>query len=302
LPDAPAVKCRIVAAVPLFDAARRAAFMSDLIRPLLRRPTHLLPFEAVRAGLAPAGFVERGVHDVEIAKIVGSLDRGEEFTRAFLPRHDSMRERWDEVRRLAEGPRGFPPVDLYRVGEVYFVVDGHHRISVARALGTAMIEARVREYSAPVELGPEAGPADLERAVLARARADFLLASGIAAAPGELVASEIGAYHRLLDHLATHRYFLGLDEGRDVSWAEAAASWRWTVFQPMVEAIRSSGILQDFPGRTETDLYLFTMDHLHALRQRFGPGVPPEQGVAAAPRPAGGGRRGRADKKRDPER
>ncbi len=267
--------------------------MSDLIRPLLGRPTDLLPFDAVRSGLAPASFVERGVRDVEISQIVGSLDRGEEFTRAFLPRHDSLRERWEDVRRLAEGPRGFPPVDLYQVGGVYFVVDGHHRISVARALGAPTIEARVREYPVSIALDPEADLADLERQVRDRARADFLEAARIEAAPTDFTASEIGAYRRLFDHLATHRYFLGLDERRDISWPEAAASWRWTVYEPMAEAIRKSGILEDFPGRTETDLYLFTMDHLHALRQRFGPGVSPEQGVEAASGAPRAGRRRR---------
>jgi hypothetical protein len=287
--------------MPLFDAARRAAFMSDLIRPLLGRPTHLLPFDAVRAGLAPASFVERGVREVEIAKVVGSLDRGDEFTRAFLPRHDAMRERWDGVRRLAEGPLGFPPVDLYQVGDVYFVVDGHHRISVARALGAATIEARVREYPAPIALDAEADLAELERQVRDRARADFLAAAGIEAGPTEFVASEIGAYRRLLDHAANHRYFLGLDERRDVSWPEAVASWRWTVYEPMAQAIRNSGILEDFPDRTVTDLYLFTMDHLYALRQRFGPGVSPEQGVEAASGTSRAGRRRRRQRDGDPK-
>lgn len=263
-----------------FDAARRAALMSDLIRPLLGRPVDLIPFAEVREHLGLASFVDRGLREVELARIVGSLERSRDFNRAFLPREESLRERWEDILRLAEGPQGFPPIDLYQVGDVYFVVDGHHRVSVARTMGAATIEARVREFTTPVELGAEVRLGDLARVLRERGRAEFLAATGIEPeSPGELDAADVDAYSRLLDHIQVHGYFLGLEERRAVSWPEAVASWRWSVYRPMIEAIRASGVLGDFPGHTETDLYLFTMDHLHALREQFGPGVAPERGV-----------------------
>ena len=263
-----------------FDAARRAALMSDLIRPMLGRPVDLISFADVREHLGLASFVDRGIREVKLERIVGSLERSRDFNRAFLPREESLRKRWEDVLRLAEGPKGFPPIDLYQVGDLYFVVDGHHRVSVARSMGGATIEARVREFTTPVQLGPETDLADLARVLRQRGRDEFLAATGIEPEfADELTASDVDAYSRLLEHIEVHRYFLGLEDKRDVTWSEAVASWRWSVYRPMIEAIRACGVLGDFPGHTETDLYLFTMDHLHALREQFGPGVSPERGV-----------------------
>jgi len=275
--------------------------MSDLIRPLLGRPVDLVPFAAVREHLGLHSFVDRGVRDVELDRIVGSLERSRDFNRAFLPREERLRDRWMDVLELAEGPRGFPPIDLYQVGEVYFVVDGHHRVSVARTVGAATIEARVREYLTPVEFGPDADLEALARRIRERGRAEFLAATGIEPAlADEFSASDVDAYPRLIEHIGVHRYFLGLEQARDVSWPEAVASWRESVYRPMVEAIRRCGVLEDFPGHTETDLYLFTMDHLHALRQRFGSDVPPERGVEELERRAPKRRRRRARRGRPP--
>ena len=88
-----------------------------------------------------------------------------------------------------------------------------------------------------------------------------------------------GDYAEMLEHVAVHRYFLGLDLSRDVSWDEAVRSWYETLFRPMTETIRASGILDDFPGRTEADLYLFTARHLHDLRQRWGDDVAPGRAI-----------------------
>jgi hypothetical protein len=155
---------------------------------------------------------------------------------------------------------------LYQVGEAYFVVDGHHRVSVARAHGAPAIEAHVREYSSPLPLDADTSPEDL---VLEGGRADFLQATGLELeTEDEFRASEMDAYERLAEHVAVHRYFLGLDLGREIPWDEAVRSWRRTLYRPMIEAIRQSAVLREFPGKTETDLYLFLMDHLHYLRSR----------------------------------
>lgn len=260
-----------------FDAARRAALMEELLGILTGRPVELLPFEEVKEELHLRRFVDRGVEEVPLDRIVGTVGREHDFTRAFLPRRESLRERWGRMTALAEGPEGFPPVELYRVGGVYFVVDGHHRVSVARRMGLDRIEARVREFLAPVALAPDES---IEEVVLKGGRADFLEATGLEPEdPDAYRATALGAHERLLDHVKTHRYYLGIERGRPVDWKEAVASWRDAVYRPMIEAIGRSGILGEFPGRTETDLYLFTMDHLHYLRQRYGRGVTAEEAV-----------------------
>jgi hypothetical protein len=223
----------------------------------------------VRAGLRLRHIVDRGTQDVPLDLIVGTFGREREFNREFLPRDESLRGRWEEVEDLAEGPTGFPTVELYKVGEAYFVVDGHHRVSVARSLRVPTIEARVKEFLSPVPISPDES---IEEILLQRGLADFLEATGLTSkTPGEFRVTEPHGYERLLEHITVHRYFRGLETGRDVPWAEAVSSWQDTVYRPMVAAIQRSGIMEEFPSRTETDLYLFAMDHLHHLRERYAP-------------------------------
>jgi hypothetical protein len=251
-----------------FDAARRAAFLSDVMRLLRGRPAELLPFDQVRQRLKLKRLVDRGVREVSLDEIVGSLGRAREFNRAFLPRREALRQRWTEVEGLARGAEGYPPVDLYKVGDAYFVVDGHHRVSVARSVGARTIEARVREFLTPVRIDPDS---TIDDVLLEGGLADFLDATGLGPRdPDEYRVTTADGYQRLLEHINVHAYYRWQETGRDVRTEEAVESWRDTVFRPMVDAIRSSGIMQEFPGRTETDLYLFTMDHLHGLRERRG--------------------------------
>lgn len=250
-----------------FDAALRSAFIQDLLAQVRGRPVDLLPFDTVRERLQLANLVERGVQEVPLDRIVGTVQRDREFNRAFLPRDESLRERWREIEGLAEGMRGFPPVELYRVGDTDFVVDGHHRVSVARAIGAPTIEAHVREFASPLALPVGAS---IEDVVARQGLVGFLQTTGLTARGDEFRTTEPDGYERLLDHINVHRHFRGVSEQREFPWPEAVRSWRDSVYRPMVEKIESSGILDDFPGRTATDLYLFTMDHIHHLRERYG--------------------------------
>ena len=258
-----------------FDAARRAALVQDLLAQVRGRPTDLLPFDAVREKLRLRNLVDRGVQDVPLERIVGTVQREREFNRAFLPREESLRGRWQEIEGLAEGMKGFLPVELYRVGDTHFVVDGHHRVSVARAMGAPTIEARVKEFTGPVALPSDSS---IEDVVARQGLADFLGTTGLSAERSdEFRTTEPNGYERLLDHINVHRHFRGVNESREIPWPDAVRSWRDTVYRPMTERIESSGILEEFPGRTATDLYLFTMDHLHYLRQRYGDSAHPSR-------------------------
>jgi hypothetical protein len=255
--------------VTRFDAARRAALIQDLLGVLKGRPVDLLPFDRVRAGLRLRHMVDRGMQDVQLDRIVGTMGREREFNREFLPREEALRDRWEEVEGLAEGPAGFQPVELYKVGEAYFVVDGHHRVSVAHSLGVPTIEALVKEFLTPVPISPDAS---IEEVLLQRGLADFLETTGLVPeGPDDFRVSEPNGYERLLEHITVHRYYRGVETGRGQAWPEAVVSWRDTVYRPMVDAIRRSRIMEEFPKRTETDLYLFVMDHLHHLRERYAP-------------------------------
>jgi len=261
-----------------FDSARWSALMKDLIAHVLKRPADLLSFDEVRDRLQLKKVVDRGVEEVPIDRIAGTLGREREFNRAFLPREEALRERWDDIKDLAEGPKGFPPLELYKVGDTYFVVDGHHRVSVAKSLGTPSVEAHVKEFLTRVPLDPDS---TIEDVILKEGLAGFLEATGLSPeGPDEYRLTEPEGYERLLDHISAHRYFRGIETGREVSLEEAIHSWRDSVYRPMTEIIRRSDVMELFPGRTETDLYLFTMDHLHYLRERYGEAaIPSSLGV-----------------------
>lgn len=250
-----------------FDHARRQALVRDILAQLFNRPVNLLPFDEVRETLRLKSVVDRGVREVPLDRIVGTVGREREFTRAFLPRQESLRERWEDVSDLAEGQRGFPPVELYQVGEAYFVVDGHHRVSVARSFNAPTIEARVREYPTLVPLDPQSS---IEDVFLKRGLADFLETTGLSPElPDEYRVTEPDGYQRLLDHIAVHRHFRGTESKRFVPVGEAALSWRDSVYRPMIATIGQSRVIEDFPDRTCTDLYLFLMEHRHYLRERY---------------------------------
>jgi hypothetical protein len=263
--------------VTRFDAALRSALIQDLLAQVRGRPTDLLPFDAVRQRLPLRNLVDRGIQEVLLERIVGTVQRERDFNREFLPRDASLRERWQEIEGLAEGAKGFPPVELYRVGDIDFVVDGHHRVSVARAHGLATIEARVKEFATPVSFPTDAS---IEDVVARQGLAAFLETTGLAdRRPDEFRTTEPNGYERLVDHINVHRHFRGINERREIPWPDAVVSWRDGVYRPMIEKIVASRILEEFPGRTATDLYLFVMDHLHYLRERYGDAAHPTRAL-----------------------
>ncbi|GAB4445747.1 MAG: hypothetical protein Fur0044_41990 [Anaerolineae bacterium] len=134
------------------QASRRAAWR-DWLSWLTQKSNTLLPFEQVRQQLSFKGQHSRGFQTVPLDKIVGSVNRYLDFDRAFYPRQIRTRDRWLSIDRAYYSEVALPPVELLKIGEMYFVSDGHHRVSVARVWGQEFIDALVTEIDtvAPVE-------------------------------------------------------------------------------------------------------------------------------------------------------
>jgi hypothetical protein len=247
-----------------YTAARTKASFRQLLAFLTGRRNDLLSFEQVREKLRIGGPIYRGVQTVRVDHIVGSVNRYKDFDRAFLPRQDFTADRWQRVNRAWYEDVSLPPVLLYKVGEVYFVVDGHHRVSVAREQGQEFVDAEVRECQVKVPVTPNLQAEDLE---LLGGKVEFLERTGLdRLRPGaQIDVTLLGGYERLLEHIAVHRYFMGLDFQRDVPEEEAVGHWYDEVYVPVVNVIRESGLLEAFPGKTEGDFYLWVMDHRHYL-------------------------------------
>ena len=258
-----------------FQRARFKAFMNRVWATLSGQPSTLLSYDEIKEKLHIGGPIYRGVKTVRVDQIAGSLNRYHEFDRVFLPASDKLAARWTSINRAFYQEISLPPVVLYKVGEVYFVVDGHHRVSVAREQGQIYIEAEVRECATRVNITPNIRPEDL---VILQNKVHFLERTSIDTLfPEANIKLTIpDGFDRMLEHIAVHRYFMGLDWKRDISEEEAIRHWYETVYMPIVNIIRETGILSEFPTKTEGDLYLWVLDHQRYLAEEGQALQPPE--------------------------
>ena len=259
---------RYSTAVQDFRRARRQAALQDVLGKLSNKSQRLLSFEEIRSRLGEGNPLPRGLQDIPLDAIVGSVGRYTDFTRKFLPKREIQSDRWARVRIAIEG-KGLPPIEVYKLGEVYFVLDGNHRVSIARQVGAIEIEAYVTEIPIKIALAPED---DADEIILKVEEARFLkdvrmdhLQAGI-----ELRPTTPGRYRELRDHIAVHQYYMGLDQKREIDLQEAAQDWLGRVYLPTVLSIRRKGLLRDFPDRTETDLYLWLMKYRSELSDQLG--------------------------------
>jgi nucleotide-binding universal stress UspA family protein len=266
-------------AVEDFRRARRAASLEQIISRISGRSAELLSYERVRRQLGAGGQKVQVRRNIPLDAIIGSVGRYTDFTRSFLPKEGIDEHRWARVKTEVTGLVGLPPIEVYQIGEAYFVRDGHHRVSVARRLEAKTIDAYVTEIQTKVPLSPDTQPDEL---ILKAEYADFLAHTQLDELRPEanLEVTVPGQYQVLEEHISVHRYFMGLERNREIDYHEAVVHWYDAFYLPVVEVIHSSGILRDFPGRTETDLYLWVLDHRAALADELGWEVGPAAAAA----------------------
>ena len=261
-----------------FSEARLQAFWDEIKGFVSRKSTRLLPFDEVKNKLEICFVSEQGIQTVPIDSIVGSEGRYRSFTRHFLPLEENLRNRWKKVNQAHYSKRNLPPVELYKVGDAYFVKDGHHRVSVARTKGVKHIEALVYDYQCEVPLDKET---DLERLAIQETYYQFLKDTQLGRIrpnPG-LQLTLLGGYPILLEHIQAHRHYVQKVKGQEVSLPEAAGSWYDTVYSPLAGAIRKNRIMEEFPHRTETDFYIWVIKNRGKLSDQYGRELDDESAV-----------------------
>lgn len=258
-----------VRAIEDFRRLRRWAALQEIIASLTGQSTNLLSYDDIRQKFRVSNGSFRGLQEVPLAAIVGSVSRYNDFTRDFLPRGSTNEERWARVKAATLSLSGVPPIELYKIGDVYFVVDGNHRVSVARELGNTHIQAYVTEFQTKVPIKPTDLPEEL---IIKAEYAGFLEQTKLdKLRPGaNLQVTVPGRYWELETQIEAHRYLLSQQQGREVSYQEAVESWYDNVYMPVVRLIREQGILHDFPNRTETDLYLWILRRQTELVKELG--------------------------------
>lgn len=266
------------AALDDFHQARRQAALQQLLARFTGEQTELLSYEDIRKKLKVTNLRERGLQDIPVDKIIGSVGRYKDFTRSFLPKSDTSEERWARVKMAVTDLTGVPPIEVYQLGNAYFVIDGNHRVSIARQLGMPTISAFVTEVKTRVPLTVEDNPNE----IICKSRyAEFLERTNLdkLRPEADLLMTFCAQYSVLLDHIDVHRYYMGLDFKRDVSYEEAVAHWYDEVYMPVVEMVREQGVIRNFPERTEADIYWLLAEHRAELEEALGWEVDPGTAV-----------------------
>ena len=252
-----------------FRQARRRAALQRLFARLSGRSVDLFRYDEVLEAVDARAHAEKGVQIIPLDAVVGSVNRYHDFTRSFLPTRDSNAERWARVRMMLMRGEPMEPIEVYQIGDTYFVIDGNHRVSVSRELGLKTIQAHVTEIETPVPLSRH----DDIDSFLCKARlARFFQQTELdKRRPGlQIQLTACNKYDKLLERIERYQGFLTEAAGQPVSLPDAAEAWYDSVYQPTLEIINRQGILRDFPDRTEADLFVWLFEHQDELKEYTG--------------------------------
>jgi nucleotide-binding universal stress UspA family protein len=265
-----------------FQSAHLRGKLQGVLARITGRSNQLLSYEEVAEKLKLQGRSDKGIQTVPVDAIVGSVGRYTDFTRTFLPRRAEDRQRWANVKAATLDPigQGWEPIEVYKVSDVYFVVDGNHRVSIARQEGWKTLQAHVIEVQTDIPLTPNLQPDEL---IVKAEYADFLEQTGLnkSQEPIDLKITIPGGYQKLLDEISVRLRQLEEERRGEVSVQAAAESWYHDIYLPFAEAVRERGMMRWFPERTITDLYVWMSEHRGDLERDLGWSIRPEAAAEA---------------------
>jgi hypothetical protein len=246
-----------------FARARRRQALSRLVHGLRRRSGEVLRFEDV---IAAAGYVDErdiGLQVITLDSVVGTVDRAQDFDRAFRPTSSRSRARWERIAVAYRTGESLPPIRVKRVGDMHFVVDGHHRVSAARALGLDTLDARVTEVRTQVE------PATSEFDLRTHAR---LFSERVPLPANQRARIHLegeGDYAALAEGVEAWGFRLMQDENRFLGRGEVARRWFDEIYAPQVELLREADLIGEDGEtaafmRVESQRYLLLRSHAFA--------------------------------------
>ena len=259
-----------------FSRAKTRALLSRIGHALGPAKDRLLPFEEVRRLLKPIRESYEGVKAVPIDRIVGSEGRYRDFNRHFLPKHERLRERWVSIDLAHYSDIELPPVRLYELGGLYFVRDGNHRVSVAAQRGQTHIDAEVTSLDAETRLEPGMTIDDLRLSIIGWEKRDFYANTSFGKLTDDdnLDFTAPGRYDEIIDHINVHKYYINQHSRAELPFWQALVSWYGNVYQPITLAIEDAGLLERFPQRTVSDLYVYVVRHWDELKKKYGLSYP----------------------------
>ena len=241
-----------------FDAARLKAKIQKVFSTFRWKNPNLLSFYEVTKLIKPDSEAYLGMQTIEVKKIIGSENRYQDFSLAFYPTNNSLKNRWESVDAARLDNITLPPISVYKIGEWYFVRDGNHRVSVARSEGMEFIDAEVVELSSKINLEEGMTLNELKKRVVAHERQMFIDQYHPTYLPmDKIYFTTPGAYPEMVHHILVHKYYANEHLDRVLSFQEGAESWYKNVYSPLVEAMDKEHLRSHFPGSTDGDIYMW---------------------------------------------
>ena len=246
-----------------FSRARRRRALARLSARLRREPddvNHILPFEEVAQALGRTGERRLGLQLIPLDSIVGTVDRSQEFDRSFRPTSPRVRDRWQRINLAQRKGQTMPPIDVYRIGEVHFVKDGHHRVSVARAFGYNDIEAFVTEVITQVGLDRRIRLKDLP--LKSHQRLFFERVPLEQEQRQRIHLSDEWRYAALAEAVEAWGFRAIQARRQEMSRSDVAEAWFREEYEPVVDMLREADLIPK--GTSDTEAYM-KVAHLRYL-------------------------------------
>ena len=241
-----------------FDAARLKAKIQKVFSTFRWKNPNLLSFYEVTKLIKPDSEAYLGMQTIEVKKIIGSENRYQDFSLAFYPTNNALKNRWESVDAARLDNITLPPISVYKIGEWYFVRDGNHRVSVARSEGMEFIDAEVVELSSKINLEEGMTLNELKKRVVAHERQMFIDQYHPTYLPmDKIYFTTPGADPERVHHILVHKYYANEHLDRVLSYQEGAESWYKNVYSPIIEAMDKEHLRSHFPGSTDGDIYMW---------------------------------------------
>jgi len=258
-----------------FESARFRSLLNNLRFFTRERSNQLMSFDEVNRGLELHNQHYLGMREVKVKDIVGSIDRYKDFDQYFLPKKAHLEHRWSNIYSAYRNDIILPAVKLYKVGGIYFVVDGNHRVSVAKRMGVVYVDAEVIEFKIRIPITRDMDPKDM---FILSEREKFMEVTKLRdRRPDIKIRLTIpGKYDFMLDRINDHMHYLNNHSSNgkgSYSFEDAALDWYDNVYLPSIDIIDSYKIIEHFPNRTKSDLYVWINAHKYYLREKYGKGI-----------------------------
>lgn len=259
-----------------FNKAKSKAIVNEIQHFLKPEEAKLISFYDLKELLHPDNETYIGMKTVPVASIVGSEGRYNDFDNMFFPKKSHLKNRWESIDRAHLQNTILPPINLYEIGGLYFVRDGNHRVSVARARSIEFIDAEVTSLRTEIRLKPGYTIQYLLKQIIQYEKRVFYseTAYGDITDDWSLDFTTPGQYDVIYNHILTHKYYLNLSHTEEISMPDAIISWYNMVYTPVLATIRRHKMMVKFRRRTPSDLFVWLVKYWEDFKTKYGEDTP----------------------------